>query len=160
MGESIHSWLTKSVRWNLSKSWIGLKSCKNPMEIPSTINWVSPASTPKSKKLVLFTVYMIKNWTSLFQHCTDDLMFNLYHSLSIEHPWAEHLTSLPKRWVIALSTVSAFNQERAPTSCLQWLEPLEANNWTQNNVQRNHQCLRSWVLTAHNTLNGTMWWWA
>ena len=34
-------------------------------------------------------------------------------------PWAEHLTSLPKRGVGALSTVSAFNHERVPTSCLQ-----------------------------------------
>ena len=62
----------------------------------------------------------------------------LYRSLPKERPWAEHLTSLPKRGVGALSTVSAFNHERAPTSCLQRLKALEANNWTQNNVQRNH----------------------
>ena len=47
----------------------------------------------------------------------------------------EHLTSLPKRGASALSTVSVFNHERAPTSCLQqlegWVEALEANNWTQ-----------------------------
>ena len=40
-----------------------------------------------------------------------------------------------------LLTVSAFNHERAPTSCLQRLEALKANNWTQNNIQRNHQRL-------------------
>ena len=84
----------------------------------------------------------------------------LYHSLVKKGPWAEHLTSLPKRGVGTLSTVSAFNHERVPTSCLQWLEALEANNWMQNNVQRNHQGLRSWVLMAHNTWNCTMWWWA
>ena len=50
-----------------------------------------------------------------------------------------------KEGVGALSTVSAFNHERAPTSCLQRLEALEANNYTQNNMQRNHQRLRSRV---------------
>ena len=65
-----------------------------------------------------------------------------------------------RRGVGALSTVSAFRHERAPTSCLQRLEAPEANNWTQNNVQRNHQRLRSRVLTAHNTPNCTMWRWA
>ena len=39
-----------------------------------------------------------------------------------------------------------FHHEKAPMSCLQQLNALE-------NVQRNHQCLQSWVLTAHNTLN-------
>ena len=38
---------------------------------------------------------------------------NIYHSLPKERPWAEHLTSLPKRGVGALSTVSAFNQEKS-----------------------------------------------
>ena len=33
-------------------------------------------------------------------------------------------------------------------SCLQRLEALEANKWTQNNVQQNHQQLQSQVLTA------------
>ena len=50
----------------------------------------------------------------------------------------------------ALSTVSAFNHERAPTSCLQQIEAIEANNWTQNNAQRNHQRFRSRVLMAHD----------
>ena len=85
---------------------------------------------------------------------------NNYHSLAKKGQWAEHLTNLPKRGVGALSTVSAFNHERPPTSCLQRLEALEANNWTQNNVQRNHQQFWSRVLTAHNTLNCTMWRWA
>ena len=82
------------------------------------------------------------------------LFFTLYHSLAKKGPWAEHLASLPKWGVGTLSTVSTFNHERAPTSCLQQLEP------TQNNVQRNHQRLQSRILTAHNTLNGTMWQWA
>ena len=50
----------------------------------------------------------------------------------------------------ALSTVSAFNHERAPTLCLQWLKALEA--WTQNNVQWNNQRLRSWVLTSEQSV--------
>ena len=79
-----------------------------------------------------------------------------YHGLLKKGPLAEHRTSLPKRGVGALSTVSAFNHKRTPTSCLQRLEALEANKWTQNNVQRNHQQLRNRVLTAHNTVNGTM----
>ena len=40
--------------------------------------------------------------------------------------------------------------------CLQQIEAIEANNWTQNNVQRNHQRFRSRVPMAHNNLNGTM----
>ena len=68
---------------------------------------------------------------------------NNYRSLPKEHPWAEHLTSLPKRGVGTLSTISAFDHERAPMSCLQRLEAFEANNWMQNNVQQNHQQLRS-----------------
>ena len=79
----------------------------------------------------------------------------IYRSLAKKGPWADHLTSLPKRGVGALSGVSAFNHERAPMSCLQRLDALEANNWTNSNVQRNHQRLRSRVLTAHNTLKGT-----
>ena len=83
----------------------------------------------------------------------------IYRSLAKKGPWAEHLTSLPKRGVGALLTVSAFNHERVSTSCLQWLEALGANNWTQNNIQHNHQRLWSRVLMAPNTLNCTMWQW-
>ena len=54
----------------------------------------------------------------------------MYRSLPKKSPWVEHLTSLPKRGVSTLSTVSAFNYERAPTSCLQQLDALEANNCT------------------------------
>ena len=72
-----------------------------------------------------------------------------------EHKWAEYLASLPKREVSALSSVSAFNHERAPMSCLKLLDVLEAKNWTNNNAQRNHQRLRGQVLTTHNTQNGT-----
>ena len=53
--------------------------------------------------------------------------------------------------VCALLSVSAFNHERVPMSCLY----LEANNWTNNIVKRNHH-FWSQVLTTHNTLNGTM----
>ena len=43
-------------------------------------------------------------------------MCSNYHSLPKKDPWAENLTSLPKRRVGALLTVSAFNHKRAPTS--------------------------------------------
>ena len=59
-----------------------------------------------------------------------------------------------------LLIVSTFNHERAPMLCLQRLNALKANNWTNNYIQRNHQWLQSWVLTAHNTLNGTISPWA
>ena len=54
-----------------------------------------------------------------------------YRSLAKEHPWAEHLTSLPKGeggvgGGGGLASVSKFNHERARMSCLQRL-PLEAN---------------------------------
>ena len=35
-------------------------------------------------------------------------------------------------------------------------DALEANNWTNNSIQRNHHGLWSQVLTAHNILNTTM----
>ena len=52
---------------------------------------------------------------------------NMYLSLVKEHPWAEHLTSSSVRGVGALLNLSAFNHERAPMSCLQWLNVLKAN---------------------------------
>ena len=71
--------------------------------------------------------------------------YMLYCSLANERPWAEHLTSPPTRGVGALL--------RVPMSCLQRLNTLEANNWT--NIQQSHQWLQSNVLMARNTLNGT-----
>ena len=64
------------------------------------------------------------------------------------------LTSLPK---MGQALFQVF-WERVPLSYLQWLE---ANNWKNSKVQQNHQQLQSRVLTAHNTLNGTMspWTW-
>ena len=43
-------------------------------------------------------------------------------SLAKDCPWAEHLTSLPKSGGLLISSVSAFNQERAAMSCLQRLD--------------------------------------
>ena len=67
-----------------------------------------------NKKLYYMTIQIRPEW---FASC---LMFDLcgkqklyYRSLTKKGPWAEHLTSLPKRWVGALSTVSAFNHKRA-----------------------------------------------
>ena len=41
-------------------------------------------------------------------------------------------------------------------SFLQQLDAIEANNWTYINIRQSHQHLRSQVLMAHSTLNGTM----
>ena len=57
-------------------------------------------------------------------------------------------TSLPKREVGGLLSVSTFNHKRASMSCVQRLNALEANNWTNNNAQQGHQQLQSRVLTA------------
>ena len=108
-----------------------------------------------------------------FMHVQANVIYNTFNSSIIgANVWQSLLMSLTQYTVVsrtlqvcqrggwALLTVSAFNHERAPTSCLQRLEALKANNWTQNNVQQNHQQLRSRVLTAHSTLNCTMWRWA
>ena len=55
-------------------------------------------------------------------------MLTAYVTVLKRAPWAEHLTSLPESAVGTLSSVSAFNHERAPMSCLQRLNALEANN--------------------------------
>ena len=50
-----------------------------------------------------------------------------YCSLTKEYPWVEHLTSLPKRGVGTVSSVSAFNHSMtAHVVCLQQLNLLEA----------------------------------
>ena len=108
----------------------------------------------------------MKNWAVIFerQGCLiSEYFFKKEDGLTIvswKSAHGQHLTCLPKRGVGTLSTVSTFDHERAPMSCLQRLEALKANNWTQNNVQQNYQHLQSWVLMAHNTLNSTMWRWA
>ena len=51
----------------------------------------------------------------------------------------EYLTSPPKRRVGTFSSVSTFNHERAPMSCLQRLDALEVNNCMNNSVQASHQ---------------------
>ena len=68
-------------------------------------------------------------------------MTSMYHSLTKEHPWVEHLTSLSKRGVGALSSVAAFNHERAPMSCLP--DALKVSNWTNNDVHWSQQRLQS-----------------
>ena len=51
-----------------------------------------------------------------------------------------------KKGVGTLSRVSTFNSERAPMSCLQQLDALKGNNWTNNNAQ--HRC---WQLSIDST---------
>ena len=101
----------------------GLSSCSS-WDIFTVVKW-----TWKKEKPAVARTQTQDHW----------LRWSIYCSLPKKGPWAEHLTSLPKRGVGALLTVSTFNHERVPTSCLQWLEALKANNWTQINVQRNHQ---------------------
>ena len=52
----------------------------------------------------------------------DKKILTYYCSLAKEHPWVENLTSVPKREMGTLSSVSTFNHERAPMSCLQRLD--------------------------------------
>ena len=76
----------------------------------------------------------------------------LYCSLAKERPWVEHLV-----YQSGLFWVFLHLTQNSAKWCLQQLNVLKANNWTNNNVQRNHQWLRGRVLMAHNTLNGTKW---
>ena len=62
-------------------------------------------------------------------------------SLVKEHPWVEAPYTSVKEGVAILSSVSSFTHGRAPMSCLQQLDALEANVWTNNDVQRNNQQL-------------------
>ena len=73
-----------------------------------------------------------------------------YHTFAKECPWVEYLTSLSKRGVSTLSSISAFNHERALLSC-----PLEANNWwtTKSRITISFK-VKSWW-HAIETLNGT-----
>ena len=82
---------------------------------------------------------------------------DIYCSFVKEHPWAEHLTSMPKRGVGALLNATTFNHEEAsmyayndslPTNLLKYC--------TNNNVQWNHGPWKLTFLTAHNTVNGKM----
>ena len=60
-------------------------------------------------------------------------------------------TSLPKRKVGSLLSVSTFNhkrRERERERERERLNALEANNWTNNNAQQGHQQLQSRVVTT------------
>ena len=72
----------------------------------------------------------------------------MYHSPTKEHLWAKNLTSLPKRGVSALRMFPCLTTKGRPCHIY---STLEANNWTKNNVQLNHQRLLSEVLTTHNS---------
>ena len=62
-------------------------------------------------------------------------------SLVKEHPWVEAPYTSVKEGVAILSSVSSLTHGRAPMSCLQQLDALEANVWTNNDVQWNNQQL-------------------
>ena len=68
-----------------------------------------------------------------------------------KHLWAEHLTTLPKRGVGALSSVFAFDQWKSAHVCLQWCESLSRLRWQQvNNNQQEPHPFEAQVLVAHN----------
>ena len=60
------------------------------------------------------------------------MYMGMYCSLTKERLLAEHLTSLSKRGVGTLSSVSAFNHKRVPMSCFQRLDTFEYKQWTYN----------------------------
>ena len=98
---------------------------------------------------------------TLFSACSAKPIQRLnYCSLAKECPWAEHLTSLPKRGLGALLSVSTFTTKERPCHVYSKLDDHTANNLRNSSVQWNHQWLRSWVLLAHSTLNGIMSPWA
>ena len=84
------------------------------------------------------------------------LVFVNYRSLAKKGETVERAPTPLFGRLVRCSAHGPFNHERAPMSCLQQLETLESNNWTQNNIQWNHQQLRSRVLMAHNTLDSMM----
>lgn len=58
-------------------------------------------------------------YNSVFLTCLILIALDIkYHNLMKEHPWAEHLASLPKRGVGPQLSASAINHEE-PMSCLQ-----------------------------------------
>ena len=65
----------------------------------------------------------------------------------------EHLTSLSKRGVGALSSVAAFNHKRAPMSCLP--NALKVVGQTMMYTGANSR-FKVKGLMAHNTLSGAM----
>ena len=72
-----------------------------------------------------------------------------------------HLKTLPKRMVGTFWVFPDLTTKELPCHvAIQRLNDLEASNWTNNNIQWNHQQFESRVLMAHNTLNGIMSPWA
>ena len=127
--------------------------------LPVLVWWQRSRFPIRKITLCSWIMYFAGKWSYTIKYFRIKLLCN-YHSLLKERPWAKQLTSWSKREVGTLLSVSAFNHKGAPTSCLQRLEAPEANNWTQNNVLRNHQLLRSGVMMLWTALNGTMWRWA
>ena len=102
------------------------------------------------------TVWGREAWGRECHHVLSGLrkMPCMYNSLTRECPWAEHLTSLPKRGVGALLSVSAFTTKECP--CHAYMPLKQIIGPTITYVQQNHQRLWSRVLMAHITLNDTM----
>ena len=76
-----------------------------------------------------------------------DFTWGLHCSLTKEHQWAEHLTSLPKWGVGTLSSVSILNHIKIPMLCSQQLNALMTNN----NIEQKQQHLRSQILMTQHS---------
>jgi len=72
---------------------------------------------------------------TIFYHCTVVLW---------KQGFGQSTLHVCKKRVGTLLCVSTFNHERAPMSCLQQADSLEANTWA-NNEQQNHQWLQSYA---------------
>ena len=94
---------------------VGLRPCTHFI---MTLTLNTHNTVWESWLLTLTVVYLGSN-TGIYH-----IIFQ-YSSLVKERPWAEHLTSLPKRVVGTLVSVSAFNHERAPMYAYYCLEKVD-----------------------------------
>ena len=72
------------------------------------------------------------------------------HSLAKKHLWPEHLTSLPKMGVGTLSSVSAFDRERAPMYAYGITLEILDEQWSHLRT------LEAQILMSHSTMNDSM----
>ena len=77
----------------------------------------------------------------------------IYRSLMKKHSWVEHLTSLPRGAMCALSSALEFSHERAPTSCLQQLNGSEFDKQCMF-TGSDHRLEVNQLIPLHS------WWWS
>ena len=126
-------------------------SCLGRWGVLPKIEWVAPSMIGQ------WIYVFFRRWTQSKLHSLCVWM-NLKTCLDVGHLFKNlrdalyvvtRMSTAWKRGVGALLSVSTFKHKRVTMSCL---HALEANNWTNNNLQRNHQWLWSQVLIAHTTL--------